>query len=68
MKLPTPRFAVFYNGAENQPEQYDLRLSDAFAHKVEKPEIKLTCRVYNINKGNYSGPICIRKTNRRACT
>ena len=52
VKLPTPRFAVFYNGAENQPEQYDLRLSDAFAHKVEKPEIELTCRVYNINKGN----------------
>ena len=52
VKLPTPRFAVFYNGAENQPEQYDLRLSDAFAHKVEKPEIELTCRVYNINKGH----------------
>ena len=52
VKLPTPRFAVFYNGAENQSEQYDLRLSDAFVHKVEKPEIELTCRVYNLNKGH----------------
>ena len=51
VKIPTPRFAVFYNGAEEQPEQYDLRLSDAFVHKVEKPEIELTCRVYNINYG-----------------
>ena len=27
-------------------------MSDAFAHKVEKPEIELTCRVYNLNKGH----------------
>ena len=52
VKLPTPRFAVFYNGVEEQPEQYDLRLSDAFIHKVEKPEIELMCRIYNINKGH----------------
>ena len=51
VKIPTPRFAIFYNGAEEQPEQYDLRLSDAFVHKVENPEIELTCRVYNINHG-----------------
>ena len=44
VKIPTPRFAIFYNGAEEQPEQYDLRLSDAFVHKVENPEIELTCR------------------------
>ena len=26
-------------------------MSDAFVHKVENPEIELTCRVYNINHG-----------------
>jgi hypothetical protein len=52
IKIPTPKFAVFYNGAEEQPEQYDLHLSDAFEHPMDKPEIELTCRVYNINKGN----------------
>lgn len=51
VKIPTPRFAVFYNGDEEQPEQYDLKLSDAFARPVENPELELTCRVYNINFG-----------------
>lgn len=51
IKIPTPRFAVFYNGDEEQPEQYDLKLSDAFEHPVKNPEIELTCRVYNINYG-----------------
>lgn len=51
VKIPTPRFAVFYNGEEDQPEQYDMRLSDAFEKPVEAPEIELVCRVYNINRG-----------------
>lgn len=51
VKIPTPRFAVFYNGDEKQPEQYELKLSDAYAHPVENPELELTCRVYNINYG-----------------
>lgn len=51
VKIPTPRFAIFYNGAEDQPEQYDLKLSDAFIHPMDKPELELTCRVYNINRG-----------------
>ena len=51
VKIPTPRFAVFYNGAEEQPEQHQLRLSDAYANPVEKPELELTCTVYNINPG-----------------
>lgn len=51
VKIPTPRFAVFYNGDEEQPEHYKLKLSDSFVHKVENPEIELTCTVYNINRG-----------------
>jgi hypothetical protein len=51
VKIPTPRFAVFYNGEEKQPEQYELKLSDAFEHPVEEPEIELKCKVYNINQG-----------------
>ncbi|MCM1159032.1 MAG: hypothetical protein NC300_12150 [Bacteroidales bacterium] len=51
IKIPTPKFAVFYNGDENQPEQYELKLSDAFENPVNEPEIELTCRVYNINYG-----------------
>lgn len=51
VKIPTPRFAVFYNGEEEQPEQYDLKLSDAFVQPVDNPELELVCRVYNINYG-----------------
>lgn len=51
VKIPTPHFAVFYNGAENQPEVYEQRLSDAFEHPVDRPEIELVCTVYNINRG-----------------
>jgi hypothetical protein len=51
IKLPTPKFVVFYNGTEDQPEQYDLKLSDAFERQTDKPELELTCRVYNINQG-----------------
>lgn len=51
LKIPVPHFVVFYNGKEEAPEQYDLRLSDAFEQETEYPEIELVCRVYNINKG-----------------
>ena len=52
LKIPVPHFVVFYNGKEYAPEQYELRLSDAFEHKTDTPELELVCRVYNINKGN----------------
>lgn len=51
IRIPTPKFAIFYNGAAEQPEQYDLKLSNAFEQPVDNPEVELTCRVYNINQG-----------------
>ncbi len=51
IKIPTPRFAVYYNGEEDQPEQYDMKLSDAFEKRVEEPGAELVCKVYNINNG-----------------
>lgn len=51
LKIPVPHFVVFYNGKENAPDQYDLRLSDAFEKETENPEIELVCHVYNINSG-----------------
>ena len=52
IKIPTPKFAVFYNGIDEQPEQQELRLSNAFESPVNTPELELTCKVYNINYGN----------------
>ena len=49
IKIPTPRFAVFYNGTEKRPEREIMRLSDAFVHPLEVPEMELICTVYNIN-------------------
>lgn len=51
VKIPTPKFAIFYNGEEAQPECYEMRLSDAFLSPVEEPELELKCTVYNINYG-----------------
>ena len=52
IKIPVPYFVVFYNGLEQAPEQYELRLSDAFEWQVDNPQIELICKVYNINPGN----------------
>ena len=51
IKLPAPRFVVFYNGTDPQPEEQILRLSDAFEKKLEEPELELVVKIYNINSG-----------------
>lgn len=52
VKIPAPKFIVFYNGVDFQPERQTLRLSDAFEKKLEHPELELTVSVYNINLGH----------------
>ena len=51
VKIPAPKFVVFYNGDEDQPAEYEMRLSDAFEKKTDNPELELVCKVYNINFG-----------------
>lgn len=51
MQIPTPRFAVFYNGSTKMPERLEYRLSDLFQKQVECPELELIVTVYNINPG-----------------
>lgn len=51
IQIPTPRFAVFYNGSTAMPERLEYRLSDLFQKQVEKPELELIVTVYNINPG-----------------
>lgn len=51
IQIPTPHFIVFYNGAAFCPEQSELRLSDAFLTKEERPELELRVKVFNINGG-----------------
>ena len=51
IKIPAPRFVVFYNGTGFQPEQQVLYLSDAFEKKQDEPALELSVIVYNINLG-----------------
>jgi hypothetical protein len=51
VKMPTPHFVVFYNGKEKRPEREVFKLSDAFVHKTDDPELELKVTVYNINEG-----------------
>jgi hypothetical protein len=52
VKIPTPRFLMFYNGTEEQPDCQVLKLSDAYAQKVEEPELELKVMMLNINIGH----------------
>lgn len=51
VKIPAPRFVVFYNGMTKQPEKQVYRLSDLFFREKEEPEIELKVTVININQG-----------------
>ncbi len=51
IKIPAPRFVVFYNGKAAMPERVEYRLSDLFEKKVDDPELELCVTAYNINPG-----------------
>lgn len=52
VKIPTPKFVVFYNGTAKQPERQILRLSDAFGRQAGEVNLELIVEVININPGN----------------
>lgn len=52
IRIPTPRFVVFYNGVEEQRERIELRLSDAYEQKTDAPEMELKVLMLNINCGH----------------
>ena len=49
--IPEPKFIVFYNGVENLPERFDLKLSDMFETVSEDVSLELKTQVFNINLG-----------------
>ena len=56
IKLPAPKFVVFYNGTEDTKDHETMRLSSAFARAEEnanneKSKLELEVDVYNINAG-----------------
>lgn len=51
IKLPNPKFIVFYNGKQAQPARKEMRLSDAYTHKENNPSLELVVTQININPG-----------------
>ena len=51
-KIPTPRYFVFYNGTEEQPDVVKLKLSDAFQIPDDSGEFEWTATMININYGH----------------
>jgi len=49
VKIPNPRFVVFYNGQSERPERYKLRLSEAFEIEDKSGDFEWTAEVININ-------------------
>ena len=51
IKIPTPKFVVFYNGDEEQPERKKIHLSKAFSANTGETNMELVVLQININKG-----------------
>ena len=49
-KLPKPKCICFYNGTDDQPEEQELRLSDAFGGTDGDIEVRV--RMLNVNYGH----------------
>lgn len=52
VQIPTPRFLIFYNGAEEQPDSRVLKLSDSFEIPDKEPSLELEATLLNINPGH----------------
>lgn len=53
--IPAPRFVMLYNGTEELPDKFELKLSDLYNPTVTEPELELKVTVYNINFGHNQG-------------
>jgi hypothetical protein len=51
VKIPTPKYIVFYNGTSNREPIMKLKLSDAFIHEDTNHEFEWTATMINLNEG-----------------
>lgn len=51
IKLPNPRFIVFYNGTKKQDARVEIKLSDLYMFPEESPKLELIVTQININSG-----------------
>lgn len=55
IKIPTPKYCVFYNGDDDLPAVQKMRLSDSFTEACESGEFEWTATMYNLNHKSNSG-------------
>ena len=51
VKIPTPKYIVFYNGKTEKKPVMNLRLSDAFIKHESTGDFEWTATMYNLNTG-----------------
>ena len=51
VKIPTPKFIIFYNGQKKRPEKEVLKLSTMYLTEDESPSLELEAVLLNINPG-----------------
>lgn len=49
VRIPTPKFIVFYNGNEDEESRWKMRLSDAFMNEDRSGDFEWSADVININ-------------------
>ena len=49
IKIPAPKFIVFYNGPDSKPDTWNIKLSDAFITKDKSGDFEWTAKVINIH-------------------
>ena len=52
VKIPTPKFVVFYNGSKEQPDVIVQKLSDSFTNKEVQGDLELSVTMINVNYGH----------------
>ena len=52
VRIPAPEFIIFYNGKDEMPERQQLKLSDMYSVKEEKPKLELEATLLNISGTN----------------
>ena len=52
VEIPPPRFVVFYNGEEQQPDRKVLKLSDLYTVEEEEPKLEMEVLMLNVNQGH----------------
>ncbi|MBQ1713170.1 MAG: hypothetical protein II030_02115 [Treponema sp.] len=62
VKIPTPKFIVFYNGSENEECRWNLKLSDSFMSEDKSGNFEWTAEVINMN------PKCISPLQKKVQT